>query len=104
MDAAYAHSSRSLRWFCRLLEGPKLADKRRRSVLLALVLGDQRAIGDVELDAYSSRTGIGHLVSISGLHITMIAVSSGWLWVLMARSRCCLVARGCANCCRSAPA
>ena len=56
----------------RALLEPQLADKRYGGVLLALVLGDQRAIGDADWTLFN-RTGIGHLVSISGLHITMIA-------------------------------
>lgn len=47
-------------------------------VLVALVLGDQRAI-DREQWALFNRTGITHLVSISGLHITMIAALAGSL-------------------------
>lgn len=41
-------------------------------VIVALVIGDQRAI---ERDDWSifNRTGVGHLVAISGLHITMVA-------------------------------
>ena len=62
---------------------PKLADKRYGGVLLALVLGDQRAINDADWTLFN-RTGIGHLVSISGLHITMIAslagIAVGALW------------------------
>ncbi|MGZ9075903.1 MAG: DNA internalization-related competence protein ComEC/Rec2, partial [Burkholderiaceae bacterium] len=54
----------------------KLADKRYGGVLLALVLGDQRAISDADWTLFN-RTGIGHLVSISGLHITMIASLAG---------------------------
>ena len=50
----------------------KLEGKRYGGVLLALVLGDQRAISDADWTLFN-RTGIGHLVSISGLHITMIA-------------------------------
>ncbi len=72
---------------------PKLAGKRYGGVLLALVLGDQRAITDADWTLFN-RTGIGHLVSISGLHITMIAslvgVAVGALWrrspVLLARA------------------
>ena len=41
-------------------------------VLVALVIGDQRAIPQADWTVFN-RTGIGHLVSISGLHITMIA-------------------------------
>ncbi len=50
----------------------RLAAERYGGVLIALVLGDQRAIADGDW-ALFNRTGISHLVSISGLHITMIA-------------------------------
>ena len=56
----------------------QLADKRYGGVLLALVLGDQRAIADSDWTLFN-RTGIGHLVSISGLHITMIASLAGFV-------------------------
>lgn len=55
---------------------PYVAGKRFGGVLLALVLGDQRAISDADWNLFN-RTGIGHLVSISGLHITMIASLAG---------------------------
>ena len=41
-------------------------------VIVALVVGDQRGIGQADWDVFN-RTGIGHLISISGLHITMVA-------------------------------
>jgi len=41
-------------------------------VIVALVVGDQRAISQEDWTIFN-RTGISHLVSISGLHITMIA-------------------------------
>ena len=41
-------------------------------VIIALVIGDQRDIGQADWKVFT-RTGIGHLVSISGLHITMVA-------------------------------
>jgi competence protein ComEC len=41
-------------------------------VLVALVVGDQRAIDQSDWKVFN-RTGISHLISISGLHITMIA-------------------------------
>src|SRR5882672_6394420 len=50
----------------------QLQDRRYGGVLLALVLGDQRAISEADWQLFN-RTGISHLVSISGLHITMIA-------------------------------
>ncbi len=49
-----------------------LSAKPYAGVIVALVVGDQRAIGQKDWDVFA-RTGIGHLVSISGLHITMIA-------------------------------
>ena len=52
-------------------------------VLVALVVGDQRSIAAADWKIFN-RTGIGHLISISGLHITMIASLFGaglaWLW------------------------
>lgn len=41
-------------------------------VIVALVIGDQRAINQSDWKVFN-RTGISHLVSISGLHITMVA-------------------------------
>jgi competence protein ComEC len=41
-------------------------------VIVALVIGDQRAIDQSDWEVFN-RTGISHLVSISGLHITMVA-------------------------------
>ncbi len=49
-----------------------LEGKRYAGVIVALVIGDQRGVASSDWDLFN-RTGIGHLVSISGLHITMIA-------------------------------
>jgi competence protein ComEC len=49
-----------------------LAGERYGGVLIALVLGDQRAIAESDWQLFKA-TGIAHLVSISGLHVTMIA-------------------------------
>lgn len=47
-------------------------------VLVALTVGDQKAIqGD--LWTTFNRTGTTHLMSISGLHVTMVAAMFGWL-------------------------
>ncbi len=52
-------------------------------VIIALVIGDQRAVSQSDWDVFN-RTGVGHLISISGLHITMIAgvfaLLCHWLW------------------------
>lgn len=55
-----------------------LPDARHAGVIVALVIGDQRAIRADEWDVFNI-TGIGHLVSISGLHITMIAALAAGL-------------------------
>lgn len=47
-------------------------DARFGAVLVALVIGDQRGIEADDWQLFR-RTGISHLVAISGLHITMIA-------------------------------
>ncbi len=49
-----------------------LPNKPFAGAMVALVIGDQRAIAQSDWEIFN-RTGIGHLVSISGLHITMIA-------------------------------
>ncbi len=52
--------------------GQALPSARHAGVIVALVIGDQRGISERERQLFNL-TGIGHLVSISGLHITMIA-------------------------------
>lgn len=47
-------------------------------VIAALVVGDQRSIPHDQWRAFT-RTGVNHLLSISGLHVTMIAALAGWL-------------------------
>jgi competence protein ComEC len=55
-----------------------LADKPYGAVLVALAIGEQSAIPDAQWKTFW-RTGVGHLVSISGLHITMVASLVYWL-------------------------
>lgn len=56
---------------------------RRAGVLAALVVGDQAAIDRSDWDVFRA-TGVAHLMSISGLHVTMFAwlasVCVGGLW------------------------
>ena len=58
-------------------------DSRQAGLIAALTLGDQRAISQEDWDTFRI-TGIAHLVSISGLHITMMAWIMygfvGWFW------------------------
>ncbi|WP_255530860.1 DNA internalization-related competence protein ComEC/Rec2 [Polynucleobacter sp. UB-Piko-W3] len=48
------------------------ADARYAGVMIALVMGDQNAIEQDDWRIFNA-TGIGHLISISGLHVTMLA-------------------------------
>ncbi|MEO6986481.1 MAG: DNA internalization-related competence protein ComEC/Rec2 [Paralcaligenes sp.] len=56
---------------------------RYGAVLLALAIGDQASVESADWQIFN-RTGITHLVSISGSHITMIAALGGlvvlWSW------------------------
>lgn len=64
-----------------------VADRRAAGVLAALSVGDQGAIEREDWDLYRN-TGIAHLVSISGLHITMFAwLAGGLIGRLWRRSR-----------------
>ncbi|CAK7066471.1 DNA internalization-related competence protein ComEC/Rec2 [Saezia sanguinis] len=58
-------------------------DARQAGLLAALTLGDQRAISRDDWQIFRT-TGVAHLVSISGLHITMMAWLAmcliNWLW------------------------
>ncbi|MBJ7313508.1 DNA internalization-related competence protein ComEC/Rec2 [Rugamonas sp. CCM 8940] len=49
-----------------------LPGREYAGVLVALVVGEQRGIAQSDWQVFN-RTGIGHLISISGLHITMVA-------------------------------
>ena len=55
-----------------------LGDATYAGVIAALVIGDQRSIPHDQWRAFT-RTGVNHLLSISGLHVTMIAALAGWL-------------------------
>ena len=55
----------------------QLDGKPYAGVIVALVIGDQRGIDQSDWDVFN-RTGISHLVSISGLHVTMVAGLGAW--------------------------
>lgn len=63
----------------RLLPG----DAPYAGVMVALVMGDQNAIDQADWRVFNA-TGIGHLISISGLHVTMLAgvgsMLASFLW------------------------
>ncbi len=60
-----------------------VADRRSAGVLAALAVGDQSAIEREDWDRFRN-TGVAHLMSISGLHVTMFAwlagLALGALW------------------------
>jgi len=61
----------------------RVADPAVAGVLAALAIGDQAAIERADWDLFRT-TGIAHLMSISGLHVTMFAWLAaglvGWAW------------------------
>ena len=69
-----------------------LPEHEYAGVLVALVVGDQRAI-DTGLWQVFSRTGITHLMSISGLHVTMVAGLGWWLVFFLWRRQPSLMLR-----------
>jgi len=60
-----------------------LGDRPALGILVALAVGDQRGIPNDQWQVFS-RTGLTHLFSVSGLHITMVAglvyAVVGWAW------------------------
>ena len=56
----------------------RVADRQAAGVLAALVVGDQNAIERADWDVFRA-TGVAHLMSISGLHVTMFAWAAAWL-------------------------
>lgn len=66
--------------FARLGRAPDDSDPGRAriaGVVAALVTGDQRAIDRADWDVFRA-TGVAHLMSISGLHITLFAWLAAW--------------------------
>ena len=60
-------------------------------VLTALAVGDQRGVTPSQWQTFT-RTGVNHLISISGLHVTMISGLVFWLaqWLWSRSARCTL--------------
>jgi competence protein ComEC len=81
--------------FARLAGGVGGEEARERlrlaGVVAALVVGDQQAIDRADWDVFRA-TGVAHLMSISGLHVTMFAWVATWLlgWLWRRSSRLCL--------------
>jgi competence protein ComEC len=69
----------------------QVGERSYAGLVAALVVGDQNAIDRADWDVFRA-TGVAHLMSISGLHVTMFAwlaaLVLGWLW--RRSSRLCL--------------
>jgi competence protein ComEC len=61
----------------------RVAQRQYAGLIAALVVGDQNAIDRADWDIFRA-TGVAHLMSISGLHVTMFAwlaaLAVGWSW------------------------
>ncbi len=55
-----------------------LAGQRYGGVLIALAIGDQRAVSAADWSLFNA-TAVSHLLSISGAHVTLFAGWIGWL-------------------------
>lgn len=75
--------AQSLRYELRAAMQPYVQSLRYGSVLLALSMGDQQSIEDHDWQVFN-RTGLTHLVSISGSHVTLLSVLVAtvlsWCW------------------------
>lgn len=88
IEQTWLHPVAQLRQSVRSGIFQRVANPRTAGLIAALVLGDQAALGSEDWDTFR-RTGVAHLVSVSGTHITMFAVLAiavvGWFWRQAAR-------------------
>ena len=76
LDVSAGHPVERLRQRVRDAIYAHVADRRAAGVLAALAVGDQSAIERDDWDLFRN-AGVAHLMSISGLHITMFAWLAG---------------------------
>lgn len=76
IEATWQHPVEQLRQRVRDAIVATVTDRRLAGVVAALAVGDQRSIDRADWDMFRA-TGVAHLLSVSGLHITMFA----WLAV-----------------------
>ena len=92
LDEAVAHPIERLRQRVRDAIFERVDDARAAGVIAALAVGDQASI-DGDDWALFRDTGIAHLMSISGLHVTMFAwLAAALVGVFWRRSRRCMLA------------
>ena len=89
LQEAAGHPVDRLRQQVRDAIAAHVADAQAAGILAALAVGDQAAIGRDDWQVFRN-TGVAHLMSISGLHVTMFAWLAGlgaaWLWRRSARA------------------
>ncbi|MDM0046155.1 DNA internalization-related competence protein ComEC/Rec2 [Variovorax dokdonensis] len=82
-SAGWSHPVEQAREHVRDAIAARVSDARMAGVLSALAVGDQAAIDRADWDLFRA-TGVAHLMSISGLHVTLFAWMAGgavgWLW------------------------
>ena len=83
LSTSWSHPVERARQSVREAIFAQVDNRQLAGVLAALVVGDQNAIERADWDVFRA-TGVAHLMSISGLHITMFAwlasLVIGWLW------------------------
>ncbi|MEY4912143.1 MAG: hypothetical protein RL761_1806 [Pseudomonadota bacterium] len=94
MAQTWQHPVEQLRYkvrdaiFTRMSHGDSTNHSSEAGIVAALVTGDQQSIERSDWDVFRT-TGVAHLMSISGLHITMFAwgavIVVGWLYRRSAR-------------------
>lgn len=62
----------------------RFPDRPAAGVLLALVSGDRSLVDPLAWEQYS-RTGVVHLMAISGLHVVLLASVAGWVLIRILR-------------------
>jgi competence protein ComEC len=91
LTQTWAHPVEAARQQVRDAIYARVVDRQQAGILAALVTGDQNAIERADWDAFRA-TGVAHLMSISGLHVTLFAWLAAWLVNLLWRRspRLCL--------------
>ncbi len=91
LGQTWRHPVEQLRQSVRQRIFERVADRQTAGLIAALVVGDQNAIERADWDVFRA-TGVAHLMSISGLHITMFAWAAHWLvsWLWRRSSALCL--------------
>ena len=92
LDTSWQHPVEQVRQRVKDAIYAQVSDRRAAGLIAALVVGDQNAIDRADWDVFRA-TGVAHLMSISGLHVTMFAWLAAWLvgWLWRRSEVLCLV-------------